>query len=94
MSAVARWCRAGAGGRRPRPAGRPDRGGTARRRPGRGRRPRGSAALTQAGLTAYDVIVLDRDLPGVHGDQVCRTLAGGSARILMLAAGVGLLATL
>jgi len=35
----------------------------------------GSAALTQAGLTAYDVIVLDRDLPVVHGDQVRRTLA-------------------
>jgi len=39
----------------------------------------GAAALTQAGLTAYDVIVLDRDLPGLHGDQVCRKLAGGSA---------------
>jgi DNA-binding response OmpR family regulator len=46
----------------------------------------GQAALTQAGLTAYDVVVLDRDLPVVHGDQVCRTLAGGSARILMLTA--------
>src|SRR5262249_47625891 len=46
----------------------------------------GAAALTLAGLTAYDVIVLDRDLPVVHGDQVCRTLAGGSARILMLTA--------
>ena len=46
----------------------------------------GAAALTQADLTAYDVIVLDRDLPMVHGDQVCRTLAGGSARILMLTA--------
>jgi CheY-like chemotaxis protein len=49
----------------------------------------GAAALTQAGLTAYDVIVLDRDLPVVHGDQVCRTLAGGSARILMLTAAAG-----
>jgi len=49
----------------------------------------GSAALTQAGLTAYDVIVLDRDLPVVHGDQVCRTLAGGNARILMLTAAAG-----
>jgi DNA-binding response OmpR family regulator len=49
----------------------------------------GSAALTQAGLTAYDVIVLDRDLPVVHGDQVCRTLAGGHARILMLTAAGG-----
>jgi DNA-binding response OmpR family regulator len=46
----------------------------------------GQAALTQAGLTAYDVLVLDRDLPLVHGDQVCRTLAGGAARILMLTA--------
>jgi DNA-binding response OmpR family regulator len=46
----------------------------------------GAAALLQADLTAYDVIVLDRDLPGVHGDQVCRTLAGGATRILMLTA--------
>jgi len=49
----------------------------------------GAAALTQADLTAYDVIVLDRDLPMVHGDQVCRTLAGCSARILMLTAAAG-----
>jgi len=28
----------------------------------------GAAALAQAGLTGYDVIVLDRDLPVVHGD--------------------------
>lgn len=36
----------------------------------------------------YDVVVLDRDLPGVHGDQVCRTLAGrrSEARVLMLTA--------
>jgi DNA-binding response OmpR family regulator len=46
----------------------------------------GASALAEAGLTAYDIIVLDRDLPAVHGDQVCRTLAGGSARILMLTA--------
>jgi len=46
----------------------------------------GGSALTEAGQTAYDVIVLDRDLPAVHGDQVCRTLAGGPARILMLTA--------
>jgi DNA-binding response OmpR family regulator len=36
--------------------------------------------------TAYDVIVLDRDLPVVHGDQVCRVLAGSGPRILMLTA--------
>jgi DNA-binding response OmpR family regulator len=46
----------------------------------------GSAALAGAEQTAYDVIVLDRDLPVVHGDQVCRSLAGGAARILMLTA--------
>ena len=49
----------------------------------------GAAALAQAGLTGYDVIVLDRDLPVVHGDTVCRTLAGGGARILMLTAAAG-----
>jgi DNA-binding response OmpR family regulator len=46
----------------------------------------GGAALTGAGQSAYDVIVLDRDLPGVHGDQVCRQLAGSGPRILMLTA--------
>jgi DNA-binding response OmpR family regulator len=48
----------------------------------------GAAALAATGYTDYDVIVLDRDLPLVHGDQVCRTLAGaeGGARILMLTA--------
>src|SRR4051812_46101477 len=48
----------------------------------------GALALAAAGHTEYDVIVLDRDLPAVHGDQVCRTLAGreGGARILMLTA--------
>jgi DNA-binding response OmpR family regulator len=45
----------------------------------------GAAALTGARQTAYDVVVLDRDLPVVHGDQVCRSLCGG-ARILMLTA--------
>src|SRR4051812_50179263 len=41
----------------------------------------GAAALAAADETAYDVVVLDRDLPAVHGDQVCRRLAGGAARI-------------
>ena len=37
---------------------------------------------------AYDVVVLDRDLPGLHGDEVCRALvaAGAHARVLMLTA--------
>jgi DNA-binding response OmpR family regulator len=46
----------------------------------------GAAALAGAGATDYDVIVLDRDLPVVHGDQVCRSLAGADARILLLTA--------
>lgn len=36
----------------------------------------------------YDVVVLDRDLPGMHGDDVCRALiaSGRSTRVLMLTA--------
>jgi DNA-binding response OmpR family regulator len=52
----------------------------------------GHAALEHAGLHPYDVIVLDRDLPGVHGDDVCRRLVGGGSgsRVLMLTAAGGL----
>jgi DNA-binding response OmpR family regulator len=46
----------------------------------------GAAALDASAATAYDVIVLDRDLPVVHGDQVCAALAGSGPRILMLTA--------
>ena len=47
----------------------------------------GAAALTSAAGVDYDVIVLDRDLPVVHGDHVCRSLtAGATARILLLTA--------
>ena len=46
----------------------------------------GAAAVEAAEQTSYDVIVLDRDLPVVHGDHVCRTLAGSGPRILMLTA--------
>ncbi|HEX4864671.1 MAG TPA: response regulator transcription factor [Acidimicrobiales bacterium] len=46
----------------------------------------GTAALRLALDNSYEVVVLDRDLPGVHGDDVCRQLAGGEARILMLTA--------
>jgi len=46
----------------------------------------GRAALELATVNEYEVVVLDRDLPGVHGDDVCRRLAGGQARILMLTA--------
>ncbi|HEX3539321.1 MAG TPA: response regulator transcription factor [Acidimicrobiales bacterium] len=46
----------------------------------------GRTALELAREYAYQVVVLDRDLPGVHGDDVCRDLAGGATRILMLTA--------
>ena len=48
----------------------------------------GDNALDQASWTDYDVIVLDRDLPGTHGDEVCTALigAGKTTRILMLTA--------
>jgi DNA-binding response OmpR family regulator len=47
----------------------------------------GDAALDRALVNDYDVIVLDRDLPGVHGDEVCAKLAGMvRARILLLTA--------
>jgi DNA-binding response OmpR family regulator len=48
----------------------------------------GQAALDRAAVNGYDVIVLDRDLPGVHGDEVCRALAAGrsQSRVLMLTA--------
>jgi DNA-binding response OmpR family regulator len=46
----------------------------------------GAAALEVVAQTVYDVIVLDRDLPVVHGDRVCRTVAGSGPRVLMLTA--------
>jgi DNA-binding response OmpR family regulator len=47
----------------------------------------GREALDRASLTAYDVVVLDRDLPALHGDDVCRSLAAaGETAVLMLTA--------
>jgi DNA-binding response OmpR family regulator len=48
----------------------------------------GDAALERLAVNDYDVIVLDRDLPVVSGDEVCRTLveSGTQTRILMLTA--------
>jgi two-component system, OmpR family, response regulator VanR len=48
----------------------------------------GGSALDKARLHAYDVLVLDRDLPVVHGDDVCRTLRDEEpdSRVLMLTA--------
>jgi DNA-binding response OmpR family regulator len=36
--------------------------------------PDGTDALVKARVVRYDVVVLDRDLPGVHGDDVCRAV--------------------
>jgi DNA-binding response OmpR family regulator len=48
----------------------------------------GDDALVHLGVNDYDVVVLDRDLPGTHGDDVCRALLTGRsvARVLMLTA--------
>ena len=48
----------------------------------------GADALTHVSVNIYDVVVLDRDLPAVHGDQVCRALVDqhAEARVLMLTA--------
>lgn len=48
----------------------------------------GHAGLERTSVNDYDVVVLDRDLPGLHGDDVCRSLAAGGhpARVLMLTA--------
>jgi DNA-binding response OmpR family regulator len=48
----------------------------------------GADALTHVSVNSYDVVVLDRDLPTVHGDQVCRALVArhAEARVLMLTA--------
>jgi DNA-binding response OmpR family regulator len=48
----------------------------------------GDDALEHLAVTRYDVVVLDRDLPGVHGDEVCRQIVAGrsQSRVLMLTA--------
>jgi DNA-binding response OmpR family regulator len=48
----------------------------------------GADALDRLAVTRYDVVVLDRDLPGVHGDDICRQLANDRSepRVLMLTA--------
>lgn len=48
----------------------------------------GSSGLEKAAVNTYDVVVLDRDLPGVHGDRVCEQIVGSPcpSRVLMLTA--------
>jgi DNA-binding response OmpR family regulator len=51
----------------------------------------GPSALERIHVNDYDVVVLDRDLPVVHGDDVCRALVEGDrdTRVLMLTAAAG-----
>ena len=53
----------------------------------------GSAGLERLSVNDYDVVVLDRDLPSVHGDDVCRELVAGhpDIRVLMLTAAADVL---
>lgn len=48
----------------------------------------GSAALERLTVNDYDVLVLDRDIPVIHGDEVCRQIVASPAttRVLMLTA--------
>jgi two-component system, OmpR family, response regulator VanR len=48
----------------------------------------GESALLKARITPYDVVVLDRDLPELHGDEVCRRLSQSEreTKVLMLTA--------
>jgi DNA-binding response OmpR family regulator len=84
----ARWLHAGARGRGSGRTGRRHRRRPAR--PGHGADIvyDGSAAIEKALLNPYDVVILDRDLPRIHGDAVCASLVGSpsQARILMLTA--------
>lgn len=51
----------------------------------------GNSARTRLAVYDYDVAVLDRDLPGMDGDELCRRVAEGAhhTRVLMLTAATG-----
>lgn len=51
----------------------------------------GDDAIERVSMTRYDVVVLDRDLPEVHGDEVCQKIVelwGGAVRVLMMTGAV------
>ena len=52
----------------------------------------GESAVERLGVNRYDVAILDRDMPGRTGDDVCRILvdSGAHTRVLMLTAAVGI----
>jgi len=51
----------------------------------------GDDAIERISITRYDVVILDRDLPEVHGDEVCHKIVelwGGAVRVLMMTGAV------
>jgi DNA-binding response OmpR family regulator len=44
----------------------------------------GEDATTKLAVNAYDVVVLDRDLPGIHGDTICRRIAKENLPVMVL----------
>ena len=44
----------------------------------------GLEALDRVGVTVYDVVVLDRDLPGIHGDTLCQMITERDSRVMVL----------
>ncbi|MEV6848240.1 response regulator transcription factor [Actinoplanes sp. NPDC051411] len=52
----------------------------------------GDSAVERLGVNRYDVAVLDRDMPGRSGDDICRQITGSGVgtRVLMLTAAVGI----
>ncbi len=44
----------------------------------------GLEAAAKLGLNAYDVVVLDRDLPGIHGDTLCQMITDGNNRAMVM----------
>jgi DNA-binding response OmpR family regulator len=48
----------------------------------------GIGALEKVRLNSYDVVLLDRDIPGIHGDELCRLVraSGSDVRIIMVTA--------
>jgi DNA-binding response OmpR family regulator len=44
----------------------------------------GIEAAAKLGVNSYDVVVLDRDLPGIHGDLLCQMITGSDRRAMVL----------
>ncbi|HUC56373.1 MAG TPA: response regulator, partial [Streptosporangiaceae bacterium] len=44
----------------------------------------GLEAAEKIGVNCYDVVVLDRDLPGIHGDLLCQMITGSDQRAMVL----------